>query len=119
MPIAYITIGTNDMVRSRRYYDAVMPHLGGRLEVEYGDQACCYAMPSEQRVWIGKPNDGLAAAPGNGSCRVFCAKAKRRWTRPMPRRWRMGAPTKAIPVRVHFMGRTSMAPMPATPKATR
>lgn len=66
MTIAYITIGTNDMARSRAYYDAVMPHLGGRLEVEYGDQACCYVMRHEQRVWVGKPHDGQAAASGNG-----------------------------------------------------
>ncbi|WP_257548627.1 VOC family protein [Sphingopyxis sp. DBS4] len=76
MSIAYITIGTNDMARSRRYYDAVMPHLGGRLEVDYGDQACCYAMPSEQRVWIGKPNDGLAAAPGNGIMPGFLCESQ-------------------------------------------
>ncbi|MBO9696943.1 MAG: VOC family protein [Sphingopyxis sp.] len=66
MSIAYITLGTNDMARSRLYYDAVMPHLGGRREVEYGDQACCYVMPGEQRVWIGKPHDGEAAVAGNG-----------------------------------------------------
>src|SRR3546814_17568950 len=66
MTIAYITIGTNDMARSRLYYDAIVPHLGGRLEVDYGDQARCYAMRGGQRIWIGKPNDGLAAVPGNG-----------------------------------------------------
>lgn len=66
MAIAYITIGTNDMARSRAYYDAVMPHLGGRLEVEYGDQACCYMLRRDQRVWIGKPNDGRMAVAGNG-----------------------------------------------------
>ncbi|WOF42167.1 VOC family protein [Sphingopyxis indica] len=66
MTIAYITIGTNDMARSRIYYDAVMPHLGGRLDVEYGDQACCYVMRDERRVWIGKPQDGQPATAGNG-----------------------------------------------------
>src|SRR3546814_18454918 len=66
MTISYITIGTNDMARSRIYYDAVMPHLGGRLEVEYGDQACCYVMRDERRVWIGKPQDGQPATAGNG-----------------------------------------------------
>src|SRR3546814_17530793 len=66
MTIAYITIGTNDMARSRLYYDAIVPHLGGRLEVDYGDQARCYAMRGGQSIWIGKPNDGLAAVPGNG-----------------------------------------------------
>src|SRR3546814_10066669 len=54
------------MARSRIYYDAGMPHLGGRLEVEYGDQACCYVMRDERRIWIGKPQDGQPATAGNG-----------------------------------------------------
>ncbi|MDX8358881.1 VOC family protein [Sphingopyxis terrae] len=66
MAIAYITIGTNDMSRSRSYYDVVIPHLGGRLEVEYGDHACCHILNGDQRIWIGKPNDGMPVAPGNG-----------------------------------------------------
>lgn len=76
MAIAYITIGTNDMGRSRRYYDAVMPHLGGRLEVEYGDQACCYELRGDQRVWIGKPQDGGAAVAGNGIMPGFLCESE-------------------------------------------
>lgn len=66
MSIDYITIGTNDMARSRRFYDAVMPHLGASLKVDFGDQACCYALRDGGRVWIGKPHDGRPAQPGNG-----------------------------------------------------
>lgn len=77
MSVAYITIGTNDMARSRRYYDAVMPHLGGQLEIEYADQACCYVMRGEQRIWIGKPQDGLAAVAGNGIMPGFLGDSKK------------------------------------------
>jgi len=76
MTIAYITIGTNDMARARLYYDAIVPHLGGRLEVDYGDQARCYAMRGGQRIWIGKPNDGLAAVPGNGIMPGFLCESQ-------------------------------------------
>ena len=29
MSIDYIMIGSNDLARSRAFYDAVMPHIGG------------------------------------------------------------------------------------------
>src|SRR3546814_10669298 len=66
MAIDYITIGTNDMAQSRRFYDAVMPHIGGSVAVDLGDQACCYAFPDGGRVWVGKSQNGTSAIPGNG-----------------------------------------------------
>ncbi len=99
MSVAYITIGTNDMARSRRFrYDAGTPHLGGQLEIEYADQACCYVMRGEQRIWIGKPQDGLAAVAGNGIMPALpSATAKRLSTLPMPPRWRTVAAMRVIP----------------------
>ncbi len=74
MSLNYIMIGTNDMARARRYYDAVMPHIGGKLEVEYGDQACCFRFSDGGRVWVARPHDQQPAAPGNGMMPGFlCA----------------------------------------------
>lgn len=66
MSLNYIMIGSNEMPRSRRFYDAVMPHLGGRLEHEYGEIAVCYRFEDRTRVWIARPHDQQSAAPGNG-----------------------------------------------------
>src|SRR3546814_14688827 len=36
----------------------------------------CYAMRGGQRIWIGKPNDGLAAVPGNGIMPGFLCESQ-------------------------------------------
>ena len=66
MGLHYITLGTNDLSRARAWYDAVMPVLGGILEVEYPGQTFCYRLPSGFRLWVGKPQNGEAATGGNG-----------------------------------------------------
>ncbi len=74
MSLNYIMIGTNDMERSRRYYDAVMPHIGGTLEIEYGADACCFAISGGGRVWVAAPHNQQPAMPGNGMMPGFlCA----------------------------------------------
>jgi catechol 2,3-dioxygenase-like lactoylglutathione lyase family enzyme len=35
MSINYPMIGSNDLERSRRFYDAVMPHLGAAIAHDY------------------------------------------------------------------------------------
>lgn len=74
MGFGYLTIGTNDLVRARAFYDAVMPHLGGRLSDDYPGITWCYTLDDGVRVWIGKPHDKQAAAPANGTMPGFlCA----------------------------------------------
>jgi catechol 2,3-dioxygenase-like lactoylglutathione lyase family enzyme len=34
--IDYVTIGTNDLERARAFYDALLPLLGGRQDVDMG-----------------------------------------------------------------------------------
>ena len=70
----YITLGTNDLARAKRFYDAVMPSLGmtgrGAVDDELG-----YGPASETRVrfWVGLPYDGKPATIGNGSMPAFDA----------------------------------------------
>lgn len=66
MAFSYVMIGSNDMERSRKYYDAVIPVIGGIFEVEYPGQAICYKLRDEGRVWIVPPYNKEAAEPGNG-----------------------------------------------------
>ena len=74
MPIDYIMIGSNDLARSRTFYDAVMPHLGGTLAHEYEGMTFGYALAGGTTVWIIRPNNQEAASPGNGSMPGFgCA----------------------------------------------
>ncbi len=76
MPIGYVMIGTNELARSRAFYDAVMPHLGGKLDVEYGDVACCYKFADDGQVWITRPENGQPAAAGNGIMPGFICESE-------------------------------------------
>jgi len=69
--LAYITIGTNDLERAGRFYDAALAPLGfGRLktsdrEIGYGVAAPA-AGTKPSSLWVLKPFNGLPATWGNG-----------------------------------------------------
>jgi catechol 2,3-dioxygenase-like lactoylglutathione lyase family enzyme len=73
----YITLGTNDLARARRFYDAVMPALGlirradEASEIGYGAEA-----DNRTRLWITEPYNGKAATVGNGSMPAFEAASR-------------------------------------------
>ena len=75
--LLYITLGTNDLARSRAFYAAVMPTLGMELQgaddVEFG-----YSLPGDQRTrfWVTKPFDGNPATIGNGSMVALTAESR-------------------------------------------
>jgi catechol 2,3-dioxygenase-like lactoylglutathione lyase family enzyme len=64
----YLTLGTNDVVRAARFYDAALAPLGfvrrGTEETEVG-----YGLPDDRRIrlWITQPYDGRPATVGNGT----------------------------------------------------
>ena len=70
----YLTLGTNDLPRARRFYDPVMQCLGLVLravedsEIGYGP-----ADDSRIRFWVTLPFDGKPATIGNGSMPAFAA----------------------------------------------
>ncbi|MES2843713.1 MAG: VOC family protein [Pseudomonadota bacterium] len=65
--LLYITLGTNDLVRARVFYDAVMAALG--FAYQRGDDSeLGYGLPGgDVRLWVTRPFDGQAATRGNGS----------------------------------------------------
>jgi catechol 2,3-dioxygenase-like lactoylglutathione lyase family enzyme len=74
MSIDYIMIGSNDLARSRAFYDAVMPHIGAKLAHDYEGMTFGYETAGGSTIWIAKPYDKQAAVPGNGSMPGFgCA----------------------------------------------
>lgn len=70
----YCTLGTNDLARAKRFYDAALAPLGitclenGASEIGYG--------PAEgaTQLWIVPPFDGRPASVGNGSMPAFAAR---------------------------------------------
>ncbi len=66
MSLNYIMIGSNDLARSRLFYDAVMAEIGGVISADYPGHAFCYSLKGGGRVWVAPPYDKESAQPGNG-----------------------------------------------------
>ncbi len=75
--LLYLTLGTNDLPRAKRFYDAAMPTLGHILravepdEVGYGP-----ADAPRTQLWITHPYDGAPATAGNGTMPAFSAPSR-------------------------------------------
>jgi len=72
--LSYVTVGTNDLARAMRFYDAVLPCLGferryhDSREAGYGPPA-----PAPIRFWVNIPFDNRPATVGNGAMPAFNA----------------------------------------------
>lgn len=75
--ILYITIGTNDLARAARFYDAVMAAIGLVRGATEADEVG-YQVPGDTRcrLWVTRPYDGAAATAGNGSMPAFVAASR-------------------------------------------
>lgn len=75
--LLYITLGTNDLARARRFYEAVMPVLGLSLEGEDENEiGFGRAGDLRTRFWVTKPFDGRPATIGNGSMVALEAESR-------------------------------------------
>ncbi len=72
--ISHVSIGTNDFDKARRFYDAVMPHVGAKVIMEHPG-AAAYGRKFPE-FWIGIPHDGEPASVGNGFHIGFIADDK-------------------------------------------
>ncbi len=70
--LLYVTLGSNDIARSKIFYDAALATLGLVCNVQTDDElgyryAADSIAPSECRLWILKPVLKLPATWGNGT----------------------------------------------------
>lgn len=71
----YVCLGSNDLERAGRFYDAVLAPLGlVRCVTEFDEPESLIGWGSysgeglqELALWLGKPFDGQAASAGNGT----------------------------------------------------
>lgn len=76
--LLYITLGTNDLERSKRFYDPVMAAIGNVRHVTVDDEIGYGPKEKPQTprtcfVWITKPYLKLPATWGNGTLIAFPA----------------------------------------------
>jgi catechol 2,3-dioxygenase-like lactoylglutathione lyase family enzyme len=75
--IGYATIGTNDLERATKFYDAVLGTLGGGRTFANGDRMQFYGSKSTPAmIAISKPYDEKPATVGNGSMFGLPAESK-------------------------------------------
>ena len=63
--MSHVSIGTNDLPRALKFYDAVLATVGGRRQHEVPDFAVGYGKYFPE-YWVQKPWDGNAAGVANG-----------------------------------------------------
>ena len=79
--LLYVTLGSNDIARSRKFYDAVLAPLGMMRNHVDEDELGYGAMnrtpeDRENVLWIGRPYLKLPANWGNGTMIALSAKTR-------------------------------------------
>ena len=64
--IGYVTLGTNDLARGARFYDAIAAELGVGRMMEFDSFIAWGAPGGAPGIGLTKPFDGNAASVGNG-----------------------------------------------------
>ena len=73
--IGYVTIGTNDIVKARAFYDALLGELGAKRMMEFGDELGGFTMWGaswdKPALAVTTPHDKQPATSGNGNMTAF------------------------------------------------
>ncbi|SFH63006.1 VOC family protein [Albimonas pacifica] len=72
MTFTHVTVGTNDIEASRRFYDTVLGALGWRRIRDQGDSGSFWG-PDAPCFMATRPRNGEAATVGNGTTISFAA----------------------------------------------
>ena len=65
--IGYATLGTNDIERAARFYDALLSEIGAGRYMESETFVAWAVAPDKPALGVIKPYDGKAATVGNGT----------------------------------------------------
>ena len=77
--IGYVTVGSNDLEKSRAFYDALMPVIGAGRMMEFGDNFTMYGTGmGSSGLAVCKPHDGNSATAGNGNMASIAADSRAR-----------------------------------------
>ena len=65
--IGYVTLGTNDLARAAKFYDALLGEIGAKRTLESEKFVSWSTGAGGPGLGVIKPYDGNAATPGNGA----------------------------------------------------
>ena len=63
---SHVTVGTNDIARARRFYDAIAKPLGFVRHADFPEASGYGLKDSRPQLWVVRPLDKKAASVGNG-----------------------------------------------------
>ena len=72
--IGYVTVGTNDLERAAKFYDALAAEMGTARMMEFDSFIAWGTAGGGAGIAATKPYDGSAASVGNGTMVAFEAK---------------------------------------------
>lgn len=64
--IGYVTLGTNDIQRAARFYDALLGEIGAKRSMESDSFIAWGVSPKQPALSVIKPHNKKAATVGNG-----------------------------------------------------
>ncbi|HTO71297.1 MAG TPA: VOC family protein [Myxococcota bacterium] len=74
--IGYATVGTNDIARAAKFYDALLGEFGAKRAMESDRLILWGTGPGQPMFSVIKPYDGKAATVGNGVMIALAATSK-------------------------------------------
>ena len=71
----HVAVGTNDLAKSRAFYDSVLAPLGYKRLKDFGDGGSCWGATTEEFMVL-KPANGQPASFANGGTISFVAPTR-------------------------------------------
>ncbi len=74
--IGYVTLGTNDLARAAKYYDALLGEIGAKRFMESEKFIAWSVSPTSPGLALTRPFDGKPATVGNGTMVALIVDSK-------------------------------------------
>jgi predicted lactoylglutathione lyase len=95
--IGYVTLGTNDLDRAEKFYDALLAEVGGKRIMKNERMRFYGSGPGKPLLAICKPFDGKRATAGNGTMVALSAESKEHVDRIYKKAISLGASDEGAP----------------------
>jgi predicted lactoylglutathione lyase len=95
--VGYVTLGTNDIARAARFYDALLADLGAKRAMEMESFIAWATGPGAPMLGVIKPYDKKAATVGNGVMVALAASSKKQVDAIHRRALELGAKDEGAP----------------------
>ncbi|MFW6027487.1 MAG: VOC family protein [bacterium] len=93
----YVTLGTNDLERSGKFYDSLLAEIGAKRMTQTDRSVFWTAGPGVPLLGVMKPFNGEPATPGNGTMVALMVDATEKVDSVHAKAMELGAPDEGTP----------------------